>query len=254
MSTRPAQSPSAKSSSPKSPSDVAIVEVANLTNQQFLERYAAPGRIGLIGGGGWLDRTIRRAQKGARADRAPSDFSHAFLFEGKRLDGKEWVLESDLEYSQLKKIRLGVQENRLERMYDEDDYHNCAVLDFHLSADQVQIVLAEALNVMARSAEYSLREIAGTLLALNAGKALRDRENLLARDNAMFCSAFVQHCYAKIGIEFSPTVALKNTTPEDIAASGYPHTRYMLVRHRLKRRIWDKAKVARATKTRPSTR
>ena len=95
--------------------------------------------------------------------------THAFIFEGKRFDGREWVLESDLEYGHLKKIRLGVQENRLERMFDESDYQNCAVLDFNLTDAQVQTILAEALNVMARNTDYSLREIAGTLLALNAG-------------------------------------------------------------------------------------
>jgi hypothetical protein len=220
-----------------SATDVQLVEVRGLSNGEFLERYARPGRVGLVGGADWVDRNIRRAQKGARGDRAPSDFSHAFLFEGERLDGAQWVIESDIDIRP-KHVRLGVQENRLSDFYDARDYPNVAVLDFGLTAAEVRIVLVAALELLASNARYSLREIAGTLIALNQ-RSLRSRDNLLAREQSMYCSAFVQHCFDRIGIDLAPNVPAKNTTPEDIAHSPVPHTAYVMIRHRLSTRPWD---------------
>ena len=37
--------------------------VEGLTNREFFERYAAPGRVGLIGGPELLNRIIMRAQR-----------------------------------------------------------------------------------------------------------------------------------------------------------------------------------------------
>ena len=40
-----------------------IVAVTDLSNQEFLNRYAAPGRVGLAGGNTLIERTIRRMQR-----------------------------------------------------------------------------------------------------------------------------------------------------------------------------------------------
>ncbi|WP_395683666.1 hypothetical protein [Dokdonella sp.] len=197
-------------------------------NRDFLLAHAAPARIGLAGGSHPIDRSIRKAQRALTADAAGSAWSHAFLIGEQRSDGHWWVLESDLDVRH-KQVRLGAQENRLAKYFDEAAWPNLAVLDFGLDASQSARVLATALDLLADATRYSLREIVGTLLAL-ARPDLRTRENLLAREGSLYCSAFVQHCYASIGIEFAPGVSTKNTTPHDIAATARPHRVERLLR------------------------
>lgn len=206
----------------------AVVDDATGTNQAFIEAHAAPGRIGLAGGSALIDRAIRKLQKPLRPDRLPSPWSHAFLFSGRRADGHHWVLESDLEVHR-KQIRLGAQENRAAKYDDEAAFPNLAVLDLGLGEEQVQKVLTAALDLLAGQARYSLRELLGTLLTLER-PTLRGRENLLAREGALYCSAFVQHCYAAAGVDLAPGIGEKNTTPEDIAATPVPHRRWVLRR------------------------
>ena len=51
-----------------------------LSNQEFVERHAQPGRVGLCGGATRLDIAIRRAQRHLDDAGRWSDWSHAFLF------------------------------------------------------------------------------------------------------------------------------------------------------------------------------
>lgn len=203
-------------------------EGPSLTNRDFLLRHAGRARIGLAGGTSLIDRTIRRAQRLISEHADGSAWSHAFVIGEQRSDGHWWVLESDLDM-QRKLIRLGAQENRLDKYFDEREWPNLAVLDFSLDDDSAARVLAAALDLLASATHYSLREVFGTLLAL-ARPTLRQRENLLARENSLYCSAFVQHCYARAGIELVRGVSSKNTTPHDIAHSALPHHAHHLLR------------------------
>jgi hypothetical protein len=197
-------------------------------NRDLIETYAKPGIVGLAGGSHFIDRTIRKVQRHWRADAPRSLYSHAFICSGKRADNQHWVLESDLEIRR-KQIRLGVQENRAERFFNAADYPNLALLDFQLDASQTAEVMTSALDLLAGSATYSLRELLGTLIALQR-PTLRSRENLLSREGAVFCSAMVQHCYQSIDIEFAAGVSVKNTTPEDIASTLHLHTLHRVIR------------------------
>jgi hypothetical protein len=205
-----------------------IVEIKDLSNQEFLARYAMPGRVGLAGGSALIERTIRKMQRALSETRERSSWSHAFLCSGQRLDGHHWVLESDLEIHR-KQIRLGVQENRAAKYADESAYPNLAILDFGLSEEQVRLVMSEGLELLSGLARYSLRELVGTLIAMQR-PTLRQKENLLAREGSLYCSALVQHCYSKVGVEFCSGVMIKNTTPQDIAGTPVPHTAYVLRR------------------------
>ncbi len=197
------------------------------SNAEFLLTHAAPARIGLAGGNHPIDRTIRRAQRLlTRGD--DSAWSHAFLFGVQRNDDHWWVLESDLDLRH-KQIRLGAQENRLDKYFDMAQWPNLAVLDFGVTGEKAQCILAAALDLLANATRYSLREIVGTALAL-ARPSLRGRENLLAREGSLYCSAFVQHCYATIGMNFVSGLTLKNTTPHDIASTRIAHHAHYLVR------------------------
>jgi hypothetical protein len=222
------------------------VVVTGLSNREFLERYAQPGRIGLSGGITFIDKAICRAERHLDERERWGSWSHAFLFQGQRPDGHHWVIESDLQI-QHKHIQLGVQENRVSKYFDEELYTNLAVLDLGLAETQVTCLVCEGLDLVANRARYSLRELFGTLIALNRPE-LRSRQNLLARESSMYCSALVQHLFRKAGLDLAPGVDLKNTTPEDLARTVVPHVTYLLqrrvarsklteLRTRLRRRI-----------------
>lgn len=200
----------------------------NTSNRDFLLQHAGPARIGLAGGSSLVDRGIRRAQRLITGERAGSAWSHAFLYGEARCDGHWWVLESDLDLRH-KQIRLGAQENRLAKYFDAPSWPNLAVLDFNLDADAARRVLGTALDLLADATRYSLREIVGTLYSL-ARPSLRQRENLLAQESSLYCSAFVQHCYAAVNIDFSPGLSTKNTTPHDIARTAAAHRAHYLLR------------------------
>jgi hypothetical protein len=204
------------------------IRVEGLTNQEFFERYAAPGRVGLIGAPDLINRLIGRAQRHLNDDHAWSRWSHAFLFQGKRHDGYHWVVESDLDIKR-KHIRLGVQENRVAKYFDESAASSAVVIDFGLTPEQVQRVLAGALELVAKGTRYSLREIAGTAWAMRHS-SWRPKENLLAREQAFYCSAFVRHVFAEAGLDLVAGVAEKNTAPEHLVRSALPHTKWVLAR------------------------
>lgn len=194
-----------------------IITVRDRTNEGFLEEFAAPGRIGLAGGDRLLDRTLGFAQRRVDEARRPSRWSHAFLFQGRRADGRHWVVESDLEYHR-KHLRLGVQENRADKFHDASDYARMAVLDLGLSDEAVRLVQGAALDMVAARMRYSVRELFGTLLALRH-PGLRHRPNLLGKGHSVYCSAFVRLVLLRAGLDALPGVEPKHTTPEDLFRS-----------------------------------
>src|SRR4051812_22364111 len=175
-----------------------VVRVSGLSNQEFLRLYARPGRIGLSGGVTLIDKVICRAERHLDEAERWGSWSHAFLFQGTRVDGHHWVIESDLQFHR-KHIQLGVQENRVSKYHDEKMYSTLAVLDFGLSEEQIAALLQEGLELVATRARYSLRELVGTLIALRRPE-LRGRNNVLARERSMYCSAFVQHLFRRMGL------------------------------------------------------
>lgn len=202
--------------------------VTGTSNREFLECHAGAGRIGLCGGLTLIDKAICRAERHLTPTGKWGVWSHAFLFEGARVDGHQWVIESDLQF-QRKHIQLGVQENRIAKYFDEQLYTSLAVLDFGLADAQVEGLMRESLELVANRERYSLRELIGTLISLKDAD-LRGRENLLARERSVFCSAFVSHVFRKAGLELAPGVDVKNTAPEDIVNTLLPHTAYVLQR------------------------
>lgn len=210
------------------PVETKTIVVTGISNREFLERHARAGCIGLSGGDTPVDLAIRRAQRHLDDAKRWATWSHAFLFQGERVDGQHWVIESDLQFHH-KHIQLGVQENRAAKYFDEKMYSTLAVLDFGLDEAQVTALVREGLNLVAGHERYSVRELFGTLLAMRK-PALRARSNLLARERSVFCSALVQRLFRKIGLDLTPGVDDKHTAPEDIARSLVPHTMYVLQR------------------------
>jgi len=198
-----------------------VTEVTASSNLDFFSRHGRAGFVGLVGGAKGVDKTIRKAQRKLVADGTWSNFSHAFVVVGPREDGHLWALESDMDFHR-ERVQLGVQENRLEKYSDEKAYPHVALLDFGLTAPQVKKVLGLGLELLARRTQYSLRELLAVYWSLKR-PARRQSENALSQDRAMFCSAFVQHLFFEVGIDFSPDVSTKLTLPQDIAATAHPH-------------------------------
>ena len=199
-----------------------------MNNADFIAQHAAPGRIGLCGGRDVINTLIRKAQAPLTDDGHRSLWAHAFLFSEQRSDGQWWVIESDLDL-RFKHVRLGVQENRVSRYFDEEAFPNLAILDFHLDEAQTRQVQVAALDLLSGLCRYSLRELAGTLLAMHSTR-LRRQKNVLAQEGALYCSAMVAHCYAAAGIEFHAGVAGKNVAPHDLDQSPLPHVTHRLIR------------------------
>jgi len=212
---------------PDAPQNQTVI-ITGLSNREFLERHAQPGRVGLSVGETLVDKMICRAERHLDEQERWGTWSHAFIFEGVRADGHHWVIESDLQFLR-KHIQLGVQENRITKYFDEELYTTLAVLDFGLSETQTANLLREGLELVATRARYSLRELVGTLIALRH-PCLRGRENLLSRERSLFCSAFVQNLFLKTGLDLAPGVDQKHTTPEDIFRTPVPHVTYLLQR------------------------
>jgi hypothetical protein len=236
------------------------VVVTGLSNREFLELYAQPGRVGLSGGITLIDKAICRAERHLDEHAQWGAWSHAFLFQGQRPDGHHWVIESDLQVHR-KHIQLGVQENRVSKYFDEGFYTSLAVLDFGLAETQIACLLREGLELVANRARYSLRELFGTLIALHRPD-LRSRQNLLARESSLYCSALVKHLFRQAGLDLAPGVDLKNTTPEDIARTAFPHVTYLLqrqaapsklkeLRTRLRRRVGARIGRMKRRRTKP---
>ncbi len=205
-----------------------FVQITGRSNQEFLEAYAGPGRVGLACGSYRLDKLLRKAQRHANPEKASSLWSHALIFQGERADGHHWVIESDLDIHR-NHVRLGAQENRISKYYDETLFPSLAVLDFALEKTQVSTVVREGLDMIAGRARYSIAELIGTLVGLRI-PSRRSKPNLLAKDNSFYCSAFVQHLFAKCGIHLVPGVEAKRNTPEDLFRSPVPHVTYLLER------------------------
>lgn len=205
-----------------------VIPVTGLTNRKFLETYSAPGRVGLVGGTSLIEKVIQMAERHVDEKKEWSLWSHALIFEGRRFDGHHWVIESDLDIHR-KHIRLGVQENRVDKYYDREIFPTLAVLDFGLTEEQTGVVLREALKMVARRAQYSLTELIGTAVALR-NPWFRNRKNLLARKRSMYCSGFVQYVYEKAGIDLVPGVHASHNSPEDISRTPVAHKTYLLQR------------------------
>src|SRR5277367_2700183 len=93
--------------------------ITGMSNRQFLETYASPGRVGLAGGSTLINKAIGRAQRHLDPEKTHSRWAHAFLLQGIRHDKHHWVIESDLEVHR-RNIRIGVQENRLEKFHNQN--------------------------------------------------------------------------------------------------------------------------------------
>jgi hypothetical protein len=193
----------------------------------FTSNYK-PGSIGVIGTKETVGMAIREAESAVTADGSPSLWSHCFILGELRLDrrGKggtksksPYLFESDLHIDLFKsQLRNGAQENWIGK-HCRERVENAAVIDFGLSEDQKENVLAIALQLVDEQVLYPIHELLGTWWAIIAKKQWLP--NPLDDPHAMYCSAFTRYCYKEAGRDFlGHEISVSNTTPEDIARAG----------------------------------
>jgi hypothetical protein len=204
--------------------NVRVVPVKKMSNLDFLRRYGRMGTVGLVGGTQPIDAGIRAAQKPLVPGRKKSLWSHALVFQGTRIDGQPWVVESDLDIRK-GQARFGVQENRVDKYGDDDHYPNLAVLDFNLTEEQARRVVMVGLDLISEGTRYAIGGLFKTYGAILSKQFWKEREK-----EATFCSSFVRTLFEQINLDLTPGIAVRHTTPEHLGQCELPHTRYVLVR------------------------
>ena len=204
------------------------VEKLNDNLLQFFTDHYRSGTIGLVGTNDAIGWAIREAQSAVTPDKKPSLWSHCFIVGELRLDRRgpgnttsksPYLFESDLKIKLFKpQIRNGAQENWIGK-WCRETVENAAVIDFGLSGDEKDNVLAAALQLVDEQALYPIQELLGTWWAIIIKKEWQ--ENPVNNPHAMYCSSFVRHCYKEAARDFLGTeVSISNTTPEHIAQAG----------------------------------
>jgi len=205
-----------------------MIEELNPKLLQFFTSNYKPGIIGIVGARGMIGMAIREAQSVMTVDGKPSLWSHCFILGGLRLDRRgqggqksksPYLFESDLKVNLLKsQIRNGAQENWIGK-WCQEEVENAAVIDFGLSGNQEEDILATALQLVDEQVLYPIQELLGTWWAIIVKK--RWLPNPIDDAHAMYCSAFTRYCYKEAGRDFiGSEVSVSNTTPEDIARAG----------------------------------
>jgi hypothetical protein len=195
---------------------------------QFFTSNYKPGIIGIVGDKGTIGMAIREAQKAVTTDGKASLWSHCFLFGALRFDRRgaggtksksPYIFESDLKVNLLKaQVRNGAQENWIGK-WCREEVENAAVIDFWLSEDQRDNILATALQLVDEQVLYPIQELLGTWWAIITKKQWL--KNPFDDPHAMYCSAFTRYCYKEAARDFiGPEVSVSNTTPEHIAQAG----------------------------------
>lgn len=203
---------------------VRVVPIKKMSNLDLLRRYGRMGCVGLVGGSQAIDAGIRAAQRPIVPGRKKSRWSHAFIFQGTRIDGQPWVIESDLDIRK-GMARFGVQENRIDKYENEDHYPNLAVLDFGLSEEQARRVVMVGLDLVSQGSPYAIGGIFKTYGAILRKQFWKERDK-----DATFCSSMVRTLFEQVNVDLTPGIAIRHTTPEHLAQCDLPHTRYVTVR------------------------
>jgi hypothetical protein len=205
-------------------SETKIRRVEGLSNFEFLKKYARRGCIGLMGGSSAVDRAIRQGQKAIDGEAKPSLWSHVAIFQGDRVDGQSWLIESDFEVGK-GNLRNGVQENRIDKYASEKEWPNLAVLDFGLDDRAALQVVVAGLDLVARRTTYDLSGVLETYWAMMRKTMSKGRDK-----ESTYCSAFVRAIFKHVGVDLAPGIAVNHTLPEQVSRTTVPHTRYLLVR------------------------
>jgi len=192
---------------------------------QFFNNHYRPAVMGIVGTKDTIGRAIREAQRAVTPNGKASLWSHCFILGDMRLDRRApdggltrslYLFESDLKVNAFKpQLRNGAQENWIGK-WCKEEVENAAVIDIGLSDEERDKVLGTALQLVDEQVLYPIQELLGTWWSIITNQEWK--ENPLNDRHAMYCSAFVRHCYREAGRDFlDASVSVSNTTPEHIA-------------------------------------
>jgi hypothetical protein len=204
----------------------------NDLNEKLLDFFSVnykSGLIGLVGTNDFIGLAIREAQSLITKDKKPSLWSHCFILGDLRLNLRgpkgsktrsPYIFESDLKINLVEpEVRNGAQENWIGKWCVKKVKH-AAIIDFGLSDDERDNVLATALQLVDEQIRYPVQELLGTWWAIITGKQWLPNP-LKDPRRAMYCSAFVRYCYQQAKKDFlGSEVDVSNTAPENIAQAG----------------------------------
>jgi uncharacterized protein YfaT (DUF1175 family) len=135
---------------------------------------------------------------------------------GNTISKSPYIFEDDLKVNLLKpQLRNGAQENWIGK-WCNGTVENAAIIDFGLSDDERDNVLATALQLVDEQVLSPIQELLGSWWAI-----IMKKQWLPNHPHAMYCSSFVRYCYKEAGRDFlDHEISVSNTTPEDIARDG----------------------------------
>src|SRR4030042_4412618 len=145
----------------------------NDLNEKLLDFFSVnhkSGLIGLVGTNDAIGLAIREAQSLITKDGKPSLWSHCFILGDLRLDLRgsggtmtrsPYIFESDLKVKIFKpQVRKGAQENWIGKWCVEKVEH-AAIIDFGLSDEERDNILATALQLVDEQVLYPIQELLG---------------------------------------------------------------------------------------------
>lgn len=186
--------------------------------------------IGLTGSYGLFGYGLRRSQEIVRFDRAPSYWSHTFLFTGglssdaEQLRGKAspWLLECTLRPTASLSDALysdGVMPRRVaEYVPAEFDWErinnipNFAVISLGLTAQERSAIRKAALEPQRGRQQLGLAALAGQWFHYLSDKG--EVRNPLTLGQPMHSAAYVQMAYSAAGIDLAPSASQNTVAPE----------------------------------------
>jgi len=130
------------------------VEDVNERLLNFFTEHHKPGIIGVVGSNDAIGQAIREAQRAVTGNKKPSLWSHSFILgelrpdrrgPGNAMSDSPYIFESDLKIKLFKpQLRNGAQENWIGK-WCGPTVENAALIDFGLSEDEKDDVLATGL-------------------------------------------------------------------------------------------------------------
>lgn len=201
----------------------------------FVKNYKR-GAIAIVGATDPISMAVREGQRLLTRDKKPSLWSHSVIMGDLRYDRRgdddaitqsPYIFESDLELSQsLLQLRNGAQESWIGK-WSKVGVDHAAVIDFGLTEEQTNMVLATALKLVGEQVLYPVQELIGTWLAIVLKKEWQ--KNPLKDPHAMYCSNFVRYCYREAGADFmDETIHLSNTAPEHIVQAAVNNNKIVI--------------------------
>ncbi len=195
--------------------------------RDFLSAHGLHGRVGLLGGASLGHRLVRWGQAPITADRRWSLWSHAVIFAQE--EGRRVLYESDFDLRGFPpRLRNGAQLSPIEKYFDPKRWPYMCILDFELTQGQMQEIIDECRLMITRRIRYALGGLVAAGIFYRFGRAIRVHSRV--RPRGLFCSAFVQEAFMRVGIRFQEHISLQHLGPEHIWHTSVPHLTY--IRHK----------------------